>query len=111
MKTAGYITATLLFCLGLYTTITHKNIFKILIGLTLMESAIFLIIINSAFIESASTPILPVESIGVNPLPHAFTLTAIVIGACNLALGLAFIIKLNRHYKTTDITSMRALRG
>ncbi|HOP52652.1 MAG TPA: NADH-quinone oxidoreductase subunit K, partial [Synergistales bacterium] len=43
--------------------------------------------------------------------PHAFTLTAIVIGASDIALALAFIVKLHRHYRTVDLDRIRGLRG
>ncbi|MEN2996347.1 MAG: NADH-quinone oxidoreductase subunit K [Acetomicrobium sp.] len=54
---------------------------------------------------------MPIEGIAVNPLPHAFTLTAIVIGASDLALALAFVIKLHQRYKTVDLDKIRGLRG
>jgi multicomponent Na+:H+ antiporter subunit C len=38
-------------------------------------------------------------------------LTAIVIGASDLALALAFIIKIHQRYGTLDLDKIRGLRG
>ncbi len=111
MVTMGYTTAMIIFCIGLYTIITRRNLFKTVIGLALMEAAVLLIIVTSGFIPGGTPPIAPFSGNPVNPLPHAFTLTAIVIGASDIALALAFIIKLHRHYKTVDLDRIRGLRG
>lgn len=109
--TLSHGTAIILFCIGLYTIISKRNLFKTVIGLSLMESSVLLLIVAAGFVEGGRPPILPIEGIAVNPLPHAFTLTAIVIGASDLALALAFVIKLHQRYKTVDLDKIRGLRG
>lgn len=76
-----------------------------------MESSVLLLIVTAGFVPGGHPPILPIEGIAVNPLPHAFTLTAIVIGASDLALALAFIIKIHQRYGTLDLDKIRGLRG
>ena len=37
------------------------------------------------------------------PVPHALTLTSIVIGVAVLALMLSLVVYIYRHYKTLDV--------
>jgi len=111
MITLSYVTSVIIFCIGLYTIMARRNLFKTVLGLALMESAILLIIVSSGYIPGGVSPIEPFMGPAVNPLPHAFTLTAIVIGASDIALALAFIIKLQRHYRSVDLDRIRGLRG
>ena len=111
MISIGFNTSIILFCIGLYCILTKRNMFKIAIGLGLMEGGIFLLLITSAYTPNGVPPLIPIFGTSVNPLPHAFTLTAIVIGASDLALALAYIIKLNRHYSTVQIDEIRRLQG
>ncbi len=111
MAIMSFITVSLLFSLGLFTVLTRRNAFKTVIGLTLMESAVLLLLISWAYIPDGWAPILPLKGGGVDPLLHAFTLTAIVIGACDLALAFAFIMKLNKFERTVDVDVFRRLKG
>ena len=107
----SYATAIFIFCIGLYTIISKRNLFKTVIGLAIMESAVLLLIVTSGYITGGVPPLLPMNGVAVNPLPQAFTLTAIVIGASDVALALALVIKLHRRYGTVDLDKIRGLRG
>lgn len=107
----SYGTAILIFCIGLYTIISKRNLFKTVIGLALMESAVLLLIVTSGYIPGGVPPIIPINGVAVNPLPHAFTLTAIVIGASDVAMALALVMKLHQRYGTVDLDKIRGLRG
>jgi multicomponent Na+:H+ antiporter subunit C len=112
MMFLGYGSAIAVFCIGIYTIVTKKNLFKTVVGLSLMEGGVLLFMVTSGFVPGGGAPLLPLGPGGsVNPLPHSFTLTAIVIGASDVALALAFIIKIHRHYGTVDIDKIRGLRG
>lgn len=111
MTGAAFGASIILFCLGFYTVIVRRNLFKTIIGLSLMEGAVLLFIVASGYIAGGVPPILPAAGSPVNPLPHAFTLTAIVIGASDIALAFAFVIKLHRHVGSVDIDRIRGLRG
>ena len=108
----SYGTAIVIFCIGLYTILSKRNLFKTVIGLSLMEGGVLLLITSSGYIPGGVPALLPFAGgEPVNPLPHSFTLTAIVIGAADVALALAFIIKIHRRYGTVDIDKIRGLRG
>lgn len=106
----SFAAAILIFCIGLFTILTRRNLFKTVIGLSLMEGSLLLLIITAGYVPGGVPPLLPLKGPSVNPLPHAFTLTAIVIGASHIALALAFVIKIHRRYNSVDIDRIRGLR-
>ncbi len=109
-----YSTAFVLFLIGLFGVLTRKNIIKILVSLSITETAVNLFLIAVGYIEGAKAPILTktIGSISINslkfvdPLPQALVLTAIVIGLGTTALSLTIAIKLYKNYKTLNITKM-----
>ena len=46
-----YLVAVLLFTIGTFTVLTHPNLFKKLLGINIMESAIFLMFVASGNIR------------------------------------------------------------
>lgn len=46
-----------------------------------------------------------------NPLPHVLILTAIVVGAATLAVGLAIIVRIRETYGTVDFEEIAALEA
>lgn len=107
----SYITSTVLFCMGLLCITVKRELFKIIIGLSLMEGSLLLMLVTAGYSKDGVPPLFPLAGTSVNPLPHSFTLTAIVIGACEIALALALAVKLHRYYHTTDISEYRGLHG
>lgn len=112
MINAIYLTILLLFILGIYGLLTQKNMIKLAICINIIESALLLFLVTLAYREGGIFPIvIAKEAYYVDPLPHAFALTAIVIGASTTAMMLAFIIKLYKRYHTLNIDEIRRLRG
>ncbi len=109
-----YIGAFLLIGIGLYAIIIKKNLIKILIGLDLIASGTNLLIVSIGYVNGGTAPIFSRAGITakmmVDPVPQALTLTAIVIGASELALAAAFVVLLYRHYGTLDIKKIRSLK-
>ncbi len=104
-----YIAVVALILIGLAAVIFKRNLIKIVIGITLIESGVNLFLITLAYREGSTAPIfhgytassenVPFMSL---PVPHALTLTSIVIGVAVLALMLTLVIHIYRHYKTLD---------
>ncbi len=91
---------------GLYAIIFKRNLIKIVIGITLVESGVNLFLITLGFRENSIAPIYtsaPKLNPMSLPVPQALTLTSIVIGVAVLALMLSLIIHLYRHYGTLDV--------
>ena len=49
MIVANYLVAGALFCLGLFTVITRRDLIKIVLGLSLMESSTYLLLVSLAY--------------------------------------------------------------
>ena len=103
-----YIAVVALILIGLYAVIFKRNLIKIVIGITLIENGVNLFLITLAFREGS---IAPIYREGQNqimslPVPHALTLTSIVIGVAVLALMLSLVIHLYRHYHTLDASKI-----
>ncbi len=116
MITFNYICSFFLIVLGFYTIVTKYNLVKTVVGMSIMDYGVNLLIISVGFNPGGTAPIfsfgeLHPESFFVDPIPQALTLTSIVIGACTTAMSLSLVIKLREMYGTTDTTQIRRLRG
>jgi multisubunit Na+/H+ antiporter MnhC subunit len=105
-----YIAVVALILIGLYAVIFKRNLIKIVIGITLIESGVNLFLITLAFREDSIAPIYRGSGSRIMdmslPVPHALTLTSIVIGVAVLALMLSLIIHLYKHYNTLDASKI-----
>lgn len=107
-----YAVAMLLFLIGLHTMITRPNLIKKLIGLNIMETAVFAVIVTSGMVEGGEAPILVAGARGpfASPLPHALVLTGIVVAVSTTALALALIVRIHKQYGTIDLRELKELR-
>ncbi len=112
----NYIASFFLIALGFYTIVTKYNLVKTVIGLSIADYGVNLLIISIGYNQGGTAPIftageLNPASFFVDPIPQALTLTSIVIGACVTAMSLALVIKLYESYGTLDTREIRRLRG
>lgn len=94
----------ILFILGFYALIMKSNLIKNVIGLTIMEAAIFYWVITFSDVggEVAIYKMATSTAKFNDPVPQALTLTGIVIGAGTSALLLTLIIELNKFTATIN---------
>ena len=95
----NYIASFFLIVLGLYCIVVKYNLVKTVIGLSILDYGVNLLIITIGFNPGGTAPIftqgeITPASYFVDPIPQALTLTSIVIGACVTAMSLALVIKL-----------------
>ena len=112
----NYIASFFLITLGLYCIVSKYNTLKTVIGLSIMDYGVNLLIITIGFNPGGTAPIFTAGEITqasyfVDPIPQALTLTSIVIGACVTAMSLALVMKLKEQYGTIDTREIRRLRG
>jgi len=112
----NYLASFFLIVLGLYCIVTKYDLMKSVIGLSIIDYGVNLLIITIGFNPGGTAPIfsfgeLNPESFFVDPIPQALTLTSIVIGACVTAMSLSLVIKIREMYGTTDTNGIRRLRG
>ncbi|MEG1686647.1 MAG: cation:proton antiporter subunit C [Angelakisella sp.] len=99
--------AVILFGIGFTTLLLQKNMIKKVIGINIMDTAIYLFLAAKGFIEGKAAPIV-VDGITkmeyyVNPIPSGLVLTGIVVSVSVSAFFLALIQRLYKAYGTLDI--------
>jgi multicomponent Na+:H+ antiporter subunit C len=119
---ALYVSSIGLIVIGLYAAVTKKNLVKIVLGLSIMDSGVNLLFITMGYIAHRSAPIFSPMIMQkyhdvataaqhmVDPIPQALVLTAIVIGFGVTAVALALVLRLYRHHNTTNIDEIRNLK-
>ena len=95
------IVSALLFSIGFAGAILRRNAILVLIGIELMLNAA-----NLNFIAFWRYGSRPEAASGI-----MFVLFSIAIAAAEAAVGLALIITIYRHYRTTNVDRMDALKG
>ena len=90
-----------------------RNLVKILMGLSLMESAVNLFLVATGYRHHGVAPIFTNVPDGQMVLPtvQALTLTSIVIGVATSAMMLSFAMVLYKKYGTVDSRNIRKLKG
>ena len=97
----NYLVSVLLFLVGLYTVTVKPNLIKKLIGLNIMETSVFLLIVSIGMVEGGQAPIVAEgvkASQMVNPIPQALILTGIVVAVSTTAVALSLCIRLYEGY-------------
>lgn len=122
MILGNYLAAGALFCVGLYAVLSRRNLIKIVMGLSLMESASYLLLVSLAYRRRSTAPVLLNPPRGqseaglargnvADPVLQNFCLTAIVIGVAATAVFLTVAVRVAQHYRSLDADDVRALRG
>ena len=122
MILANYLAAAALFCIGLYAVLTRRNMFKMVMGLALMEASTYLFMLSLAYRSGSTAPVLlnppPGESMRAlahgnvaDPVLQNFCLTAVVIGVAVTAVFLSVVVRIAQHYRTLDSDRVREMRG
>lgn len=99
-----------LLMIGIYTIMSRPNLIKKLIGMSIFQSAVFLLYISMDKVEGGTAPILQpgvTDQIYSNPLPQVLILTAIVVGIATLALGLSLVVRIKESYGTIEEDEIR----
>ncbi len=102
----NYIAAVILFCIGLYTVIVQPNIIRKILGLNIMETSVFLLLVSIGYLEGGTAPLVR-EGVDtatmVNPVPQAIILTGIVVAVGTTSIALALATFIYRKYGTLEI--------
>lgn len=108
-----FLVVALTIILGLYTILLKKDLIKIIMGISIIESGVNLFLIVLGYRWDSIAPIFTgAPSLEmVMPTVQALTLTSIVIGVATLALMLSMVMIIFRYYKTTDVSKVTKLQG
>ena len=103
----GEVVAMILFGIGFATLLFQKNLIKKIIGLNIMETAIYLFLAEKGYISGRLAPIVVdgVQSAEayINPIPSGLVLTGIVVSVSVTALMLSLTVRLYKRYNTLDL--------
>ena len=119
MYNLPFIAVVIIILIGLYAVLFKRNLIKMVIGISIIESGVNLFLITLGYREGGVAPIYtsaPADAIAntptsmVLPVPQALTLTSIVIGVAVLALMLSLVMHIYRHYGSLDVRKMRRLK-
>ena len=108
-----YGSAILLIMIGLYAALIKKSLIKIVIGLSIVDSGIHLLMIAIGYVKDGTAPIFSGDALSenmVDPVLQALVLTAIVIGFAVTAVALSLVIRLYRHHGTLEIDEIKNLK-
>jgi multisubunit Na+/H+ antiporter MnhC subunit len=110
---APFIAVAALAFIGVYIMLSQRNLIKIVMGVTILESAVNLFLVSLGYRNGGAAPGFTHAS-GTHmvlPVPQALTLTSIVIGVATTALMLTLIVLIYRHTGETDAEKSRKVKG
>jgi len=99
-----------LILIGLWGMLTQRNIIRMIIGFSLLDTGIHMVMIAIGYVTGGTAPIIDAavpaaEAVNrvVDPLPSALVLTAIVIGLGVTAVMLSFAVRIHQAKGTLNI--------
>lgn len=103
----GEVVAMILFGIGFANLLLQKNLIKKIIGLNIMDTAVYLFLAIKGYIEGRAAPIIVdgVQEVTsyINPIPSGLVLTGIVVSVSVTALMLSLTVRLYKRYHTLDL--------
>jgi len=107
----------LLVIIGLWGIVTRRNIIKMIISFSIIDTGVHVIIVSVGYIKGKTAPILDgavdkaaAVSKVVDPIPSALVLTAIVIGLAVTALMLSYAIEMYKKKGSLSIDKYKELK-
>ena len=107
------VASVILFVLGMMNLLIQPNLVKKIIGLDIMDAAVYLFLASKGYIAGKAAPIY-VDGITdatyyINPVPSGLVLTGIVVSVSVSALMMALTINLYREYNTLNLDEIMML--
>jgi NADH-quinone oxidoreductase subunit K len=94
------VAVALMVIIGLGCLMVKRDMVRLLIGIEILFNAANLLFI------SLSTQVMGF----VDPFPHSIVIMALVLDGTVIAVGLAMVMNVYKHYQTIDIRKLRRLR-
>lgn len=100
------VTAAILFVIGFCGLLFNWNLIKKIVGLNIMDTAVYLALTGAGHVEGRLDPIMTDPNVPatveqyINPVPTGLVLTGIVVSVSVTAFALALTLRLYRIYGT-----------
>ena len=108
----GEAVAMILFGIGFANLLFQKNLIKKIIGLNIMDTAVYLFLAEKGYIAGRLAPIVVngIQDVDtyINPIPSGLVLTGIVVSVSVTALMLSLTVRLYQRYGTLDLDEISA---
>jgi multicomponent Na+:H+ antiporter subunit C len=105
--------SVILFGIGFTILLLQRNLIRKIIGLNIMDTAIYLFLASTGYITARKAPIIvdgvTEASSYINPIPAGLVLTGIVVSVSFTGILLALTVRLYRRYHTLDIDEIALL--
>lgn len=114
MSVLAYGTAAWLFVVGLYGIVSSNNLIHLVICLTIVQSATYVLLLAIGYRTGAAAPIfaeIPTTTPAVDPVVQALTLTDVVVEATVVALMLALAVQAHKRFHTLDPAELNPFQG
>lgn len=112
MSWLPYAVALWLLVVGLYGAATSRNYFHLVICLMVAQSSTYALLLAVGYVEGGKAPIfgdIPSNTVVVDPVVQALTLTDVVVEAVVSALLLTLAVQAHRRYGTLDPDAIREM--
>ncbi len=99
-----YVASVVLLLIGLYAIMAKGNLVKKLMGLNIIETAVFAFVMAAGIVDGGDAPIMGpgANPPFANPLPQGLILTGIVVAFSTSALALSLIIRIYARFGTIE---------
>ncbi len=101
------VVSVILFIIGFANLLLHRNMIKKIIGLNIMDTAVYMLLAAQGYIEGLMAPIAVDGAASakeyINPIPSGLVLTGIVVSVSVTALMLSMTIRMYRQYHSLDL--------
>jgi multicomponent Na+:H+ antiporter subunit C len=114
MNNLPYCVAVWVFIIGLYGVISSRNLIHLVVCLSIVQSATYVLLIALGYRTGQGAPIfadVPMGTPAVDPVVQALTLTDIVVGATVSALMLGLAVQVYKHRGSIDPEQLRPLHN
>ena len=102
--------AVILSGIGLTNLLLQRNLIKKIIGLNIMDTAVYLFLAAKGYVAGRAAPIIQSGITSaeayVNPVPTGLVLTGIVVSVSVTAFALSLTLRLHAAYGTLNIDEM-----
>ncbi len=109
------IAAVILFGIGFMNLLLQSNLIKKIVGLNIMDTAIYLFLASRGYIFGKIAPVPEDLSVAastetyINPIPSGLVLTGIVVSVSVTAFSLALVMRLYKKYHTLNLDEILVL--
>ncbi|MBE6931301.1 MAG: cation:proton antiporter [Ruminococcaceae bacterium] len=101
------VVAIILFGIGFTTLLLHRNLIKKIIGLNIMDTAVYFFLASMGYVDGRVAPIVTNgvldAQVYINPIPSGLVLTGIVVSVSVTAMMLSLTIRLYKRYHTLNL--------